>query len=86
MRRLEVQATLMEAIEDHFPADVAEKFREDQLGKVASLLQDEGKDEYGAIDKVVRDVATEAKGKDFDAIADGDVQDTAKWLHEQIYV
>lgn len=84
MRRTEVQETLVEAIKDHFPHDVAEKFQARDLEQVARELQNQEKDDYGAIDRVVRDLRSEARDSELDSIADGNTP-AAKWFYDQIY-
>lgn len=87
MRRTEIQTTLMEAIRDHFPADVSAKFTEEGLVDAARRLQANDKaEDYGTIDTVVRDVLNDCDDKDLDDIADGDIADPGRWFLEQVHV
>jgi hypothetical protein len=84
MRRLEIQVTLIEAIKDHFPDDVAEKFSEGDIVEAARKIQDDGKDDYGAIDRLVRELRDSTPGITWDQLADGDIPDPGRWFLDQI--
>lgn len=83
MRRKELQTTIYESIEDHFPEDIAELFDDSDLGGVASYYQEVEKDDYGLVDQSIRGIRDNTRDSEWDELVESR-QRPAEWLMERV--
>jgi hypothetical protein len=70
LRRQEIKEAVLGSIEDHFPPDVAARFRIDWLDGVARRFQDVEKEDRDLIDEDIRRVTNNTAGRTWDFLAD----------------
>lgn len=85
MRRSEIKSVLAEAIGDEFDDEAAEAFDLNDLDNIARMIQDEyDPDDAFEVTDRVRQVYKNARDRDLDMLADGEMDNPNGWLYNRL--